>query len=527
MRKFSLSFLFAIMLLGIFASAAFAAGDQYPGNNGPTDHNGTLTPGSPTPKANANMTGDKVSDPGVNHDSVVKALQGQQVHKAYQNNTNSCASCHQTHTASGKSLLFADSVYNTCTACHDGTLGFANVFSTPQDTKLDGAGTFGGSHATNMSVHMANDTVKINAAPGGNPTGTSVAGSSQWGSEFNCASCHAPHGSYSDRLLSYNPNGMGSALVKDGGNAVADVPVVDDITKATGTDALLKETLGDGSIKLSYKKKVGTSWYSAPVLYGYGVRTDGSTYNTRLQKDDGTTVVYKSDTEVKIDYPNGTFTSLTPAGKTNLDLATKGYVSRPFVVKMVEKNYHIVQDAYWSGTTVADVGEDENYLKALGYSVSGTGGTAKVTGLGKAMSTFCSACHTDYFTSSGAGKTTHWGSKDETDPNAAYRHTTNSDTYTCVRCHYAHGTDAGLMMDASGQRVSDIAKTTDVNDPAYQAALVNMTDANKSSALKKFTNMSVCWACHNSSHAESIKNTDTAPADHPTGMPKSVDGIQR
>ena len=128
-------------------------------------------------------------------------------HGEYQNNTNSCASCHQTHTGASKNLLFKDGVYNTCTACHDGTLGMYNVFN------HSNAGTFGGTDAGNMSVHLADGSVQVKAAPGGNLSANSGA----WINEFNCASCHSPHGSYSERLLHYNPNGMGREAEAAGG----------------------------------------------------------------------------------------------------------------------------------------------------------------------------------------------------------------------------------------------------------------------------------------------------------------------
>jgi len=165
---------------------------------------------------NANQTGKGVTtNDGSTNTDVIKSSDvkndgttgTQRTHGEYQNNTNSCASCHQTHTGASKSLLFKDGVYNTCTACHDGTLGFYNVFESSN------AGTFGGTTMGNMSVHLADGTVQLKAAPGGNLS----ANSGSWVNEFNCASCHAPHGSYSERLLHYNPNGMGLAKTTDGG----------------------------------------------------------------------------------------------------------------------------------------------------------------------------------------------------------------------------------------------------------------------------------------------------------------------
>ncbi|MDP4107881.1 MAG: cytochrome c3 family protein [Bacillota bacterium] len=71
--------------------------------------------------SNANKTGEAPTK---------KQRAGQKLHGFYQNNTNSCATCHQTHTAAnGESLLFKDGTYSTCSACHDGTTGANNSFS--------------------------------------------------------------------------------------------------------------------------------------------------------------------------------------------------------------------------------------------------------------------------------------------------------------------------------------------------------------------------------------------------------------
>ncbi|GAB6156055.1 hypothetical protein JCM17380_48070 [Desulfosporosinus burensis] len=154
--------------------------------------------------ANVNETGKKVNtNDGTSANDVIKATDKpsgkQRTHGEYQNNTNSCASCHQTHTGASKKLLFKNGVYYTSTACHDGTLGFYNVFASSS------AGTFGGTMEGHASVHMANGVVKTMSAPGGNSTGKDIEDNDlvNWTSEFTCASCHSPHGSYSDRLLHY------------------------------------------------------------------------------------------------------------------------------------------------------------------------------------------------------------------------------------------------------------------------------------------------------------------------------------
>jgi predicted CXXCH cytochrome family protein len=540
MRKFSFSLLFAIMLFGMFAAAASAT---------------TMTPGQKGPSiTNSNETGKNVDLPGDHNSDVVKTLTGQKTHTSYQNNTNSCASCHQTHTAKGDSLLFADSVYNTCTACHDGTLGFKNVFASGETASMTGAGTFGGSHGA--SQHQANEAVKISAAPGGNPalqiadaTGptSDKTNGTMWGESFNCASCHAPHGSYSDRLLQYNPNGIGSMPASKGGMQLENVPVVTTLATlpATPTDAekaafaaepavvLYRTTDGSGVVTVAQYNK-GASAYAkseAPWLYGYDNRTDGMSYWSRfvVPGDNAATTdvveteyaVYGSTSGVYFDYEHAQAYSTSAAGATALGLPTKGFLARPVVVKMAkEADDTVIQSAYYSGAPFAKFSNvTTQKLKDLGYKV-GTDANKTVTNVGVQMSKFCAACHTDYLTASGT-KASHFG--DANSATAAYRHSTNSDSYTCVRCHYGHGTDAYIMKDSLGRTIADLqdatimAKTGEAVKTVAEAEAY-MTDNNASSALKKFTNMSVCWACHNSSHAESIKNTERR-ADHPVGMP--------
>ncbi|WP_053368271.1 cytochrome c3 family protein [Bacillus sp. FJAT-27245] len=561
MRKISFSLLFALMLFGMFAAAASAESPSSP-------YNGGMTPGKKgTSIENANKTGEGVDiNDGSTKGTVIKNLNGHATHTSYQNNTNSCASCHQTHTAKGDQLLFADSVYNTCTACHDGTLGKLNVFSdgsvTADTTKtMAGAGTFGGTHGA--SQHMANDTIQIKAAPGGNPadltdadkTDDKVRGT-MWGENFNCASCHAPHGSYSDRLLQYNPNGIGAIPASKGGNQLENVPVVETLPTATeesSNDVLLRtEDTGTGKVTVAHyikrfttskvdgkdvKTYTGYTNSTAPWLYGYDSRTDGLSYWSRLVKpgkgdNPATTEVVETDFDIDViaaygstdgvyfDYEHAEAYSTKAEGASALKSATKGFIARPVVVKIAKDGYNVIQSAYWAGADISKFGtKTEAELKDLGYTVTTdkTTGAKTVKNVGVKMSQFCAACHTDYLQANSDGKKSHFGEGTE-----AYRHSTNSDSYTCVRCHYGHGTDAYIMKDSLGRTIKDLVGTPGFNTgtPAEQeaAALAYMQDNNASSALKKFTNMSVCWACHNSSHAETIKNAERR-SDHPNGMP--------
>jgi hypothetical protein len=377
-----------------------------------------------------------------------------------------------------------------------------------------------------------------------------------WGESFNCASCHAPHGSYSDRLLQYNPNGIGAMPASKGGLQLENIPVVNtlpalttDAEKAAAPAVVLlrtEDTVADanGHKKVTvaqYNK--GTSAYAkstAPWLYGYDNRTDALTYWSRFEytatgdnsatKDvvetEYLTAVYGSTSGVYFSYDHAEAYSTSTAGADALKLAGNGFLARPVVVQMAKTGTYgeTVQSAYWNGAPLAQFGgKTEQELKDLGYTVSTDTktGAKTVKNVGVQMSKFCAACHTDYLQANADGKKSHFGDADSA--TAAYRHSTNSDSYTCVRCHYGHGTDAYIMKDSLGRTIADLTDATKMatfNEPVKTeaAALSYMQDNNASSALKKFTNMSVCWACHNSSHAETIKNTERR-ADHPVGMP--------
>jgi predicted CXXCH cytochrome family protein len=500
----------------------------------------------------------------------------QRTHGEYQNNTNSCASCHQTHTASAKSLLFKDGVYSTCTACHDGTLGFYNVFGNKE--KASSAGTFGGSHDGNMSVHLADGAVKMKAAPGGNPNGTGT-----WDKEFNCASCHSPHGSYSDRLLHYNPNNMAASTPAEGGQkaggykAGTTAPVLDfaadgkypaagtaKFIGVKGTKAqhvITDSNIGDTDVVVMVYQKSGTTdTYTKttnPFMYGYptrGATGNSHYYYTRLFTKDPTTASFLNANGT---YPNGNAADVIDhydylAYDTESDSTKKAYIyyakgyiygpaggvvskathleiARSYVVKL--DLMPIVNPALDSdGDTFADYGGVKittvnqralfaGEINPLSTNVEAKWGLTKTDGKfanvsnwGVAMSNYCASCHTDYLasTSNQAAGTEGEGTFDK-----AFRHTTTSDSYTCVRCHFAHGTDVQIMTDAHYRNIDKVAADFLANGEAADAtaaatlAKEYLLDKGASSALKRFTNMSVCWSCHTSSRAEQLKNTDS------------------
>lgn len=465
-----------VLIFAVGVTAAFAAsgyGTALSSGDGKTD-SAIVSPNLLGTNANKtgidNVTGKTVDDAGVNA-GTLKNLNGQRTHGEYQNNTNSCASCHQTHTASGKKLLFKNGVYNTCTACHDGTLGFYNVF------QASNAGTFGGNPdpaVGNASVHMATGTMKISAAPGGNRTSTDA---NTWGKDFTCASCHAPHGSYSDRLLNYNPNGVGTRPAADGGLQIKDAGVVKDV--ATG--------------KYTAKNTVTGAAYAGPWLYGYTYGSPKIYWSQiRVKNPASGLFEYKFPGDPKkswndvleVNYRGGFFTDPSGelAGIADADIQMD--VAPATVVK-----FDLTQDAAAS------------LPNAPVFSVNG---------YKSGINAYCAACHTDYNANSAQTETGTFSK--------AFRHkiiqglktgmigqeklvngvlTPNQDM-VCLSCHFAHGAEASIQKDAR-----DVAGTT--------------VDANASSALKRYVNMAVCWKCHTDSKAEQLKNNDSYWNQHDAG----------
>ncbi len=406
--------------------------------------------------SNANQTGKNVDAAGDNFASVNKSVAGQRTHGEYQNNTNSCASCHQTHTASGKKLLFKNGTYNTCAACHDGTLGFYNVF------QASNAGTFGGNPdkaVGNASVHMATGVMKVSSAPGGNRTSTDA---STWGKEFDCASCHSPHGSYSDRLLHYNPNNVGTRPASDGGQLKTNLTPV----KAA-----------DG------KYTVAGAAYAGPWLYGYNWGTPKN-YWTQIRVKNPATSLFE------IKYPGNPSKSWNDVLKVNY---RGGYFTDP--------------DGLLASIPTTDIQLDIAPVTVVKFDL--TPNTAitvapvfNVSGYKKGISAYCAACHTDYNANSAQAETGMFSK--------AFRHKvvqtlktgmlgeeklvsgvmTPNQTMVCLSCHFAHGADNTIQLDAR-----DVAGTS--------------IDVNASSALKRYVNMAVCWKCHVDSKAEQLKNNDS------------------
>jgi len=457
---------------------------------------------TPVERINSNQTGFGTADnSGNSAKSVVKSIKmmdnkgNEATHKThgdYQNNTNSCASCHQTHTSSGKALLFKDGVQATCTSCHDGTLGFYDVFATGAGAGA-GAGTFGGDpHDGNASSHMANGTVAVKAAPGGNKNATS----GTWASDFTCASCHSPHGSFSDRLLKVDPNGMASTPAAQGGNLQENVGVFTGTSSSAAVSDTDVPAGKNASTVLKYVTvAVGENADPASPFYQDPNATDGKYALLVYYKESGSWKPGK----------------LLNTGNTGLPALTAAQYNG-------DKGYVVFTNALTPSTITANLAKpyvmkfkfkNETDDVATGIEIKETNGIESGDGRG-----FCLACHTDYKGGGSTQQISKW------DPNEKfYGHNTNDTNRACVSCHFSHGTDVSIMKDAKGKTVAEL-----VDDPtsAYYGdedeAIKYMVDKNVSSALKKYTNMTSCWACHNSSKAGQFINSPRDP-NHPTGMP--------
>lgn len=385
--KISLSALFMIILLSMFGGLAFAAGTE-----GPVDgHFDTTNLQNPTDTLN-NATIDNNGD-----------TNSQRTHGNFQNNTNSCSNCHSVHNGQDEMLLMKSGASDLCMSCHDGTLGFYNVYNASE------AGVMF-SKDTSASMHKVTSHLDEKAAPGATNIENDTNGATLKNTStatFECSSCHNPHGSANDRLLNEKvaENQYGAKY------NVSIVGYTETITKASTIP------LGQKAIKLN------------------------------LQLDP-------------------TYSEINNA--TNLS-GIKIYKS---------SGIYTEANGPAAGVSVEDV---RNYR--LNYSA------------------FCGSCHTDYY------RSREDGARAMTADNGAhlYTHSTSSTKSgrACTSCHYAHGTDITLLRDTAGKTIADIAKQPGWDDTKARAY---MKDVSKTgSNLKRFTNMAVCWACHQSTHA--IANT--------------------
>lgn len=134
-------------------------------------------------------------------------------HGGYDNMTSACAGCHRAHTAQNEFLLVAETVYDLCVVCHGSTGGGANtnvvdgVFVGTRNTATNNQGTPG--YRLNGGVFDTGATSRhdVDGLDGGDGVGTAWGSISADGLEggvtgqLECTSCHDPHGSSNFRIL--------------------------------------------------------------------------------------------------------------------------------------------------------------------------------------------------------------------------------------------------------------------------------------------------------------------------------------
>ncbi|WP_366923743.1 cytochrome c3 family protein [Metallumcola ferriviriculae] len=506
--------LLILLLIVVIPNGTALAHEVYNDNmepeDGPMGAIGTYIYGT-----NANKTGTGtgiVEGYDMSKDYKVRRADGNPyVHGQFKKNTNACASCHMTHTAAGGSLLLRNGVYNTCTACHDGTLGKLNVFDIPvYDSSVEaadyvnvGGGSFGGVVDTvyNASMHLARGSITLVTAPGGNKSlnadlngdGINDTETESWTGDFDCSACHQPHGSYSDRLLVPNP-----ANIERQALTVASWEVIgtQDGTNVWGAVYEGEVVEGPWLHMESYSLgKTQTVIYQA--VYEVDVSITPMVVDPdKNQGDDGYILpssVHLND-NFAINYAQGIATkkdSYTPPA--NLKIAIV-----PALVVKVDKGYFEGDgDSVPVGPYNVDVlGGGNSYEQGLDGTIIRWQGVNETTNLGKnGITWFCAGCHTDYYAEkydAGGGLEGRYAT--------AYRHTINrqsvdgsgeqsfvyeyglyqgsqEDVLTCLSCHYAHGTTKQIMRNADDTQAQD-------------------ADANPSSAIKRYVNMAVCWKCH-------------------------------
>jgi len=489
---------------------------------------GTLVP------FNSNDTGFFAHEQIGTFSTLVRAIPGQLVHSDFQLNTNSCASCHMTHTAAGENLLFQRTVTDTCFACHDGTIGALNVLAAPRPGTTgierfggsETAGTFGVTEEFNGSVHNVVGAVSVSGAPGGNRTAVADSAgmlSTGWAGNFSCSSCHAPHGSYSIRLLHPNPNFLGW---RDQNLAEATNFATGGLWNRGNTLSIGAVVSGEVYHSVSVTAAPGNI-ITAPWLYGYlrgttltAPRTVGThtlqpgrynQHNTRIYAtnlhDPNTVTDGGGPFSVQVDpvlllnsffdinYMTGVIT-ITPENRTIL--ANMG---------VNEANLRIDIGRALVVTANTNPGRPTlalNHLDTESYNQMN-------------YNRFCAACHADYLPQ-GSGATGTASARAATMTGGygtyslAHRHTVNraategrtmtvtginaagvDNQLLCVSCHFAHGADSRMMRQANAT-LNDFAAPT--------------VDVNPTSALKRYVNQAVCWSCHTNSAATVFKNTN-------------------
>jgi len=452
-------------------------------------------------------------------------------------------------------------------ACHDGTIGFLNVNAAATGTTSGvgmggsvAAGTFGVLTGRTPSMHDVFVENTLSGAPGGNRTGITEQAGASWNTRFTCASCHAPHGSHSIRLLNTNPNNVALRQIAPASAGVAGGRWSPNARAAGFTVA---SATYSAARQLWVYPTVVASAYTAPWVAGYTGSVSVTAYGrltapwTRIYHE-----AWNPNLNGKSD-PTGT-AAWTAADIDNLlnRYFTINFATGEVIQTETQRNdlINFLQNAPFNLSAADAAVAPLNIDVARGLRVRAQANTAYLpnnlvfgarqvdfinpaTYDAPSYNLFCAACHTDYLPTISAGSQTGSGVGIYSQK---FRHTidrgasagpvpmpvrggtaftaanltgtvTGSNRLMCLSCHFAHGADASMMLLADNTRVSAAGGATGTpTDPLQNDVSAQLGG---SSALKRYINQASCWHCHIRSSANVFHNSETFWTEFSNGLP--------
>lgn len=288
-------------------------------------------------------------------------------HGNFQNNTASCANCHSAHNGNNDMLLkFKDTELSMCMSCHDGTMGFYNV----EVASSAGVFDFDGSHKSS-SLHNVDAGELVNAAPGAFKNVST--------SELECSSCHNPHGSANDRLLTVAiPSGLTITMADLGSGKQVGLNLVEDPAYTA-----FNASTGENGIKITKAKGATTS-------------TEITNFNNFCATCHDSYLAKRTDGKVAGSFTEGHgYSHTTNSSSAGRNCASCHYSHGTDITTMKDSSGRTIADLVAAGVMTQDKAEAymENvtgvYSKALdGYTTTASSALKKYTN-----NAVCLACH--------------------------------------------------------------------------------------------------------------------------------------
>ncbi|MDF2536196.1 MAG: doubled protein [Bacillales bacterium] len=473
-------------------------------------------------------------------------------HYEFAANTNSCASCHELHGSSSDMLLSSDLGNGSaaCLSCHDQTSSYGVMATNSNAGAFDVTltGKNGTTAAAGSSMHNIGATAKLSDAPGGNKASTG-----EWGGSFGCTSCHNGHKEYgTPNKISY----IKTSIIDAGTDTKAvDLRDYSGNMKIRTSGSTTSTTSPDpngipGRDDVNYQTKPAERYILvqtnvANVAKGALTKPSDIESTTDFVTDvAGKTETVGVQTWVLVPYvwvgPQNSYKAVTPAmsGKikvdgientTDLAISADGYIYAKTVAgsAIIKNPVKVI-----SGVTVKF--NVDPYTAVSATDAAAGKFTSRVVdnnsywnsasshykyGSGTELTLYCLQCHTDYMSSSHGSLNTVYGT-------ASYKHSNvKGDSYSCTRCHFAHGTNYSLMRDAEGRNVSDLTAKMNAGTPATYhdkgqdivldtAVKISsyMKETSSSTALKRQVGFSVCLNCHGTDVGNPARSTYSTTA---------------